>query len=850
MSNTLSVALPSLPVTEVLPDIANTLSQHDRLLLKAPTGAGKTTLVPLYLLDAAWRGDGKILMLEPRRLATRAAASRMAQLLNEPVGKTVGYRMQLDSKTSGETRIEVITEGILTRMLQHDPALSGVSLVIFDEFHERSLQADLGLALALQSQQGYREPDDPLKLLVMSATLDTPGLAELLDCPVISSEGRSYPVTVHYNERPLPPGDVRAACDHMVDTISQVILQEEGNLLAFLPGSAEIRRVADGIQGKGLPAHIDVYPLHGSLSQAEQDQAIQPSPSGRRKIVLASAIAETSLTIDGIRLVVDAGLMRLPRFDPRTGMTRLDTIRVSKASADQRKGRAGRLTPGKCYRLWTEHEHQQLLPFSPPEIADADLAPVVLELLNWGMSDCDEPDWVTSPPKAAVEQGCQLLQALGAIEYKSHRWVITSHGLAMAETGLHPRLAHMVLTARRQGLDYLAAQLCVLLTEKDPVRGYASERPLDIRLRLALLDGEPVPGLSIDQPAVKQLRRLSDRWARRLQAKKPVAYPTEAIATLLACAYPDRIARRKAQSGQFLLSAGQGVAVPDHDPLAASEYLVIPSLGGQRKQSNATAFLAGELQPEQISALYPERLETHDSIRWDKSTKSVVANREVHFGALVLERQPLASPSAEAISTALIDGIRQTGLHTLPWTRESEQMRQRICCVAQFGQGWPDVTETALLQSLESWLAPFLSGMTKLDHLKKIDLVACLKALLDWQSQQQLEREAPERLKVPSGSQIRIDYSNPAEPRLSVKLQELFGLLETPVICSGKLPVTIELLSPAMRPVQTTRDLKNFWNTTYYDVKKDLKGRYPKHYWPDDPFTAVATHRVKPDRQR
>ncbi|WP_211828967.1 ATP-dependent helicase HrpB [Kistimonas asteriae] len=850
MSNTLSSTLPSLPVTEVLPDIAHALSQHDRLLLKAPTGAGKTTLVPLYLLDAAWRGDGKILMLEPRRLATRAAASRMAQLLNEPIGKTVGYRMQLDSKTSGETRIEVITEGILTRMLQHDPALSGVSLVIFDEFHERSLQADLGLALALQSQQGYREPDDPLKLLVMSATLDTPGLAELLDCPVIHSEGRSYPVTVHYSERPLPPGDIRAACDCMVDTIRQVIHEEEGHLLAFLPGTAEIRRVADRLQDYGLPAHVDVYPLHGSLSQSEQDQAIQPSPAGRRKIVLTSAIAETSLTIEGIRLVVDAGLMRIPRFDPRTGMTQLDTIRVSKASADQRKGRAGRLTSGKCYRLWTEQEHQQLLPFSPPEITDADLAPVVLELLNWGMSDCDEPNWVTAPPKAAVEQGYQLLETLGAIEHKHHRLSITPHGRAMVETGLHPRLAHMVLIARQQGQDYLAAQLCVLLTEKDPVRGYASERPLDIRLRLALLDGEPVSGLSVDQPAVKQMRRLTARWARRLQAKRPAAYRTETIATLLACAYPDRIARRRAQSGQFLLSAGQGAAVPDHDPLSASDYLVIPALGGQRKQSNATAFLACALQPEQISALYPDRLETHDNIGWDKSTKSVIANREIRFGALVLERQPLASPPAEAMSTALIEGIRQTGLQALPWTRESEQIRQRICCVAQFEPSWPDVTEAALLQSLEDWLAPFLTGMTKLDHLKKIDLIACLKALLDWSSQQHLEQEAPDRFKVPSGSQIRIDYSNPADPRLSVKLQELFGLLETPVICSGKLPVTIELLSPAMRPVQTTRDLKNFWHTTYHEVKKDLKGRYPKHYWPDDPFTAVATHRVHPDKQR
>ena len=848
MSNTAFTTLPSLPVTEVLPDIANALSLHDRLLLKAPTGAGKTTLVPLYLLNTAWRGDGRILVLEPRRLATRAAASRMAQLLNEPVGKTVGYRMQLDSKTSRDTRIEVITEGILTRMLQDDPALSGIGLVIFDEFHERSLQADLGLALALQSQQGYREPDDPLKLLVMSATLDTPGLAELLDCPVINSEGRSYPVTVHYSERPLPPGDIRAICDNMVNTIRQVIQEEEGNLLAFLPGYTEIRHVADGLQNRGLPDGIDVYPLHGSLSQTEQDQAIQPSPAGRRKIVLASAIAETSLTIEGIRLVVDAGLMRLPRFDPRTGMTRLDTTRVSKASADQRKGRAGRLTSGTCYRLWTEQEHQQLLRFSPPEITDADLAPVVLELLNWGMSDCDEPDWVTPPPKAAVEQGCKLLEALGAVEYKHQRWLITQHGRAMAQTGLHPRLAHMVLTARQRGLDYLAAQLCVLLTEKDPVRGYASERPLDIRLRLALLDGESVPGLNIDKAAAKYLQKLTDQWARRLQAGKPTNYKTDAIATLLACAYPDRIARRRAQSGQFLLSAGQGVAVPDHDPLSASEYLVIPTLGGQRKQSNARAFLACEIQSEHITDLYPDRLEMDDSIHWDKSTKSVVANRETRFGAIILARQSLASPPAEAICTALIDGIRQSGLRVLPWTQDSEQLRQRIRCIAQFETDWPDATEAALLLSLEDWLASFLTGMTQFDHLKKLDLVTCLKTLLDWPAQQQLEKEVPERLKVPSGSHIRIDYTNPAEPRLSVKLQELFGLQETPVICSGKLPVTIELLSPAMRPVQTTRDLKNFWKTTYHEVKKDLKGRYPKHYWPDDPFTAIATHRVRPDK--
>ena len=678
----------------------------------------------------------------------------------------------------------------------------------------------------------------------MSATLATEEMAAFLDCPVVQSEGRSYPVTCVYRDRPVPKDDRRELISQCARTVHKAINNHEGSVLVFLPGTGEIRQSADALEGT-LPTNVTVHTLFGDLDKKAQDRAIQPAPEGQRKVVLATAIAESSLTIEGVHCVVDAGLMRVPRFDPRSGMSRLDTIRVSKASAEQRAGRAGRLAPGHCYRLWTESEQQQLIAHTQPEIAAADLAPLTLELLAWGVSDTDELDWLTQPPAPSIAQALNLLERLGAVKVSNGRPQITRHGEQMTKLGLHPRLAHMMLVAREHRLEWLGVQLCVLLSERDPLAG-ARDAGADIGLRLAILEGQQVPGCSVPKGVSGRLRQVASQWGQRLGKPKRCDYSSDDIALLLASAYPDRVAKRRGQDGRYLLSSGQGVAFRNQEPLSAEDFLVIPSLGGHSNQREASVFLATDIRLETIEELFADQIEASEDIGWDKKAKAVIANETEKLGAITLQSQPIKNISPEILSKGLLEGIRSEGLHVLPWDKESETLRNRVRCLRTVDNSWPDFSDEALLANLEIWLEPFLTGMSRFEHFKKLNLSECLQAALDWSRIKELEKEAPEKLEVPSGSHIRIDYSKPEEPVLAVKLQELFGLLETPLLAYGKIPLTVELLSPARRPVQKTRDLNSFWNNTYQDVKKDLKGRYPKHFWPENPLTATATRFIRP----
>jgi ATP-dependent helicase HrpB len=801
--------MDSLPVDEALPRLKAVLAERPAAVLVAPPGAGKTTRVPLALLDAAWLGGRKIVMQEPRRLAARAAARRMAATLGEAVGETVGYRVRLDSKVGPRTRIEVVTDGLFLRMLQDDPSLEGIGCVIFDELHERGLETDLSFALVRESQQALRED---LRVIAMSATLDPGPVSERLGgAPVVESAGRMFPVETRYLEREAG-GRVE---DTVASAVRNALAQESGSALVFLPGVGEIRRVEERLQG--LAANVDLAPLYGDLSPAEQDRAIQPSPAGRRKVVLATSIAETSLTIEGVRIVIDGGLMRVPRFSPRSGMTRLETVRVSQASADQRRGRAGRLEPGVCFRLWTEEAQRGLLPFTPPEILDADLAPLALELATWGVADASTLPWLTPPPASALATARALLIDLGAIDAGG---AITPHGRAMVRLGQHPRLAHLVLKGRELKQGKVAALIAAILGERDFLR----ERDVDLRHRVDIALSGRAPRL-INESA----RRLTPRDARD---DRPDPSMTGA---LLALAYPDRIGRRRAgTANRYLLSGGRGAALPEGDPMSNEEFLVVADLDGSAQ--DARVFLAAPITVAEIEELYGERLVDEETVDWRDG--SVVARRRRRFGALVLEDKPINKPDPEKVKAAMLGGLRQRGL---PWTDELRDWRQRIAFLRQLDESWPDLSDDALLQQLD-WLEPFVDGTAR-----RIDFAAAVKALVPWDRQRQVDALAPTHIEVPSGSRVPIDYSNPAEPTLSVRLQEMFGLTDTPRIAS-RVPVTIHLLSPARRPLQVTRDLASFWKTAYRDVKAELKGRYPKHYWPDDPLIAEPTARAKPRR--
>ncbi|MEJ2362103.1 MAG: ATP-dependent helicase HrpB [Gammaproteobacteria bacterium] len=828
----------SFPIDELLPQLVKVLAAHPGVVLQAPPGAGKTTQVPLALLDASWLGNKKIIMLEPRRLAARSAARFMAKSLGERVGETVGYRVRLDSKVGPRTRIEVVTEGILTRLLQEDPALEAYGAVIFDEFHERNLNSDLGLALCLDAQTGLRED---LKLIVMSATLDGAAVSSLMDAaPVLTSEGRSYPVDIRYQAMTHQYArNRRAFLKDVVQAIITAVNTETGSILVFLPGAAEISQVTAGLREAALGPSVMLAPLFGQLTQAEQDAAIQPAPAGKRKLVLASAIAETSLTIEGIRIVIDCGLMRIPRFDPNTGLTTLATLAVSQASADQRCGRAGRLQAGVCYRLWSSGTH--LLPQTAAEILEADLAPLLLELALWGVNDPGSLRWLDPPPAAHVAQATSLLQQLGALDAHGK---ITRHGRAMAAWGTHPRLAHMMIQARSIGAGALACEVAAILTDRDLLRGDA-RRQSDLQLRVEVLR-DNARGREIEQAAVRQARETAAQWQRQLQVEANTAFnDLHLLGVVLAYAYPDRIGKRRDHSNGYRLSNGRGARLDEGDTLSTHSYLVAAHTDGARE---ARIFLAAAIHREDLVHYHAELIRAHSCVQWDARHACVQALTQQRLGEIVIEESPLAKVDPAATLSAMLVGIRQQGLACLPWDDAARELQARMQFVhSQLDHNWPDVSDAALLASLETWLAPYLSGIIRLSHLTRLDLRTILLGQLSYEQQRRLDRLAPSHIQVPSGSRLRVDYThNP--PVLAVRLQEMFGLAQTPRVGDGKIAVLLHLLSPAQRPVQITQDLAGFWASSYHEVKKDLKGRYPKHHWPEDPLQAQPTARVRRKR--
>lgn len=830
----------ALPINEVLPELVNTLRKETNAVLVAAPGAGKTTRVPLALRDEAWLHNRRIVMLVPRRLAARQAAAYMAALLGEEVGQTVGYRVKRESRVGPGTRIEVITEGILTRMLQDDPELSDVGLVIFYEFHERNLHADLGLALSLQAQGLFRED---LRILVMSATLDAEPVSALLgNAPVISSKGRMFPVETHFLTSPME-GRLEEA---VVQMISHALRQEEGDMLVFLPGAREIHRVQELLEQSGVGSNIRIAPLYGNLPQEEQDKAIQPGKTGERKIVLATTIAETSLTVEGIRIVIDSGLKRVPRFSPRTGMTRLETAKVSKASADQRRGRAGRLAPGVCFRLWTEQEDRMLIPQQAPEIMEADLAVLALELALWGVGAAEELDWLNPPPKPAMAQAQELLLQLGAFDERKQ---ITPHGRVLAGMGVHPRLGHMIQKANELGEGELACELAVLLEERDIVRGRQASADADMRTRVEMLrqvaNKQSGAGeLPIDAGACKRLWKEAAHFKRIWINNKPgdTSARTEATGRLLAFAYPDRIAQRRTD-GRYLLRNGRGAAFSVQQPLAASPYIVAAELDDQGADSRI--LLAASVEESELLNDCAMQITERMNVWWERTAGAVRSRKQKRLGSILLA-DIAAESSPDEVLTALLDGIKEEGLEILPWNRQARQYRERLLFMHRLEEGWPNVEDEALLVSLEEWLAPHVYGFKRKEDLQSLSVTTLLESMLSWEQRRQLDEYAPTHVIVPSGSKIPVDYSDPAAPVLSVRLQELFGWQDSPRIGRGRVALTLHLLSPAHRPVQVTRDLASFWAHAYFEVKKDLKGRYPKHYWPDDPLAAIPTNRTHP----
>ncbi len=825
----------SLPILDLLPEILAALARRPQLILEAPPGAGKTTGLPPALLAAPWAKTGRILVLEPRRLAARAAAERMARQRGEAIGETIGYSLRLERRIGPKTRIECVTTGLFLRRLQADPALPGIAALLFDEFHERSLDADLALALALESQAVLR-PD--LRLIVMSATLEGIGLDRLLpEAERIASAGRSWPVQVqHLGEDP------RSSLEDRLMAAIRLAFRDspQGDILVFLPGQREIRRL-EGRIARDLGADIAYYPLHGELDLDRQEAAIRPDPQGRRRIVLASAIAETSLTLQGIAIVIDSGLRRWARFDPVTGLTRLMTGRVALANADQRLGRAGREGPGIGYRLWSRESERGLPAHPPAEILTADLAGFALELALWGTRDPAGLRLLDPPPAAHLAEARELLSQLGALAKDGKA---NAHGRAMAAFGLHPRLAHMILTAKAQGWGAIACAIAALLSERDilPDRGQMPDA--DLRQRLEAFRGKA--GAS---ERMRRIRRQAEIWCRQIGLAWPESLEAVMAATgrVLALAYPDRIARSRGRDGKFRLANGRGAALDPLDPLAREEFLAIASLGDGERE--ARIFLAAPLTLAEIEEDFADLILPRDRVEWDRQSAGVTARREWRLGELALREKPLRAIDGAAQSAALIAGIRELGLGALPWSPAALALRARVAFLRSLGDpggDWPDWSDSALLADLETWLGPYLAGKTRIAHLADLDLHAILKAGLTRAQMHRLDDLAPSHVALPSGSRLPIDYAAENGPVLAVRLQEMFGLGETPRIAAGRVPLLLHLLSPAGRPVQVTRDLGGFWKTSYRAVRADLRGRYPRHDWPDDPATAQPTRRAKP----
>jgi ATP-dependent helicase HrpB len=820
----------ALPIDEALPALTATLKQRNAAVLVAPPGAGKTTRVPLVLLDEPWVKDRKILVLEPRRLAARAAAGRMAATLNERVGDTVGLRVRFGSQVSRRTRIEVVTEGIFTRMMIDDPALDGVAAVLFDEFHERSLDADLGLALARDAQQGLR---DDLKLIAMSATIDGARVAKLLGgAPVIESEGRAFPVETRYLGRdPRQPVERQVA-----DAVARALRADAGSALVFLPGQAEIRRTETLLSERIADPAVEVVALYGALDAQTQDRAIAPAPAGRRKVVLATSIAETSLTIEGVRIVVDSGLARVPRYEPDVGLTRLETVRVSRASADQRRGRAGRTEPGVCYRLWDEPQTASLEPYGKPEILAADLSGLLLDLAQWGVTDPGKLAFLDPPPGPALAEARALLAELAAVDAQGR---ITEEGRMLRRLPLPVRLARMVVDAAAEGCGERAAEIAAVLSE----RGLGGD-DVDLAHRLDRFRRDR-------SRRGEDARRMAKRWADLIAAEpsaapaaQPPASPEPSVGAILALAYPDRIARNRGSGGAFLLANGRGAQIDPASALALEPFLVVAELTGSAALGRI--LLAAPIALEEIEARFAGRIERREEIAFDPASASLRGRRSERLGALTLAERPVRVETTDATARMLAEGIARLGIDKLPWTKSLGQWRDRVTFLRRVeGDQWPDLSDEALATNVD-WLEPVLRFKTALDQISPDELDTAVGALLPWSLKRQVETEAPTHFIAPSGSSVPIDYANEEGPKLSIRVQELFGLDRHPAVAGGRVPLVVELLSPARRPVQVTRDLPGFWRGSYAAVKAEMRGRYPRHPWPDDPLKAPATRRAKP----
>jgi ATP-dependent helicase HrpB len=813
----------ALPIDAVLDALTSALKTTPNAVLVAPPGAGKTTRVPLALLEAPWRKGGKILVLEPRRIAARGAAARMAQTLGEAVGETIGLRARMVSKVSARTQVEVITEGVFTRMILDDPALDGIAAVLFDEFHERSLDADFGLALALDAQAGLR---DDLRLLVMSATLDGARVAKLLgdQTPVIESEGRAFPIETRH----VPRDPLKRIEEQMADAVLRALRAETGSMLVFLPGQGEIRRVEQILHGKSLPDDCDLAPLYGAMEMREQDLAIKPALPDRRKVVLATAIAETSLTIEGVRIVIDCGLARVPRYEPDMGVTRLETVRISRASADQRRGRAGRTEPGIAYRLWEEAATQSLPAFGEPEIRAADLSGLVLDCAEWGVADVMHLRWLDPPPLPAIKEAREELITLGALE----GGLITPLGRKMRALPLPPRLARMVIEAGRKGAGALAADIAAILVE----RGMGGDS-VDLAQRLAQWRRDR-------SSRAEDMRRLAQGWAKQAGSAKHDLHDISPAA-LLALAYPDRIAMQRSAPGHYVLANGRGAGVDPSDPLARNPMLVVAELTG--KAASARIMLAAALSEDDLHAVAGHRLVMQSEVSFDAEARALRARSVKRLGAIQLKSETRPVGKGPESARILAEGVARLGVSSLPFTKHQSQWRDRIGFLrAAEGSAWPDLSDGALVATIHDWLTPFLEGLTSLSAIGPDVLGSALSSLLPYPLQRRLEDEAPTHFEAPTGHHHPIDYEGEGAPILAIRVQELYGLEKHPAIVGGKLPLTLHLLSPAHRPIQITRDLPGFWKGSWASVKADMKGRYPRHLWPDDPARAVPTARAKP----
>ena len=826
--------MKNLPISQVIPEIKEKLNSHQRLILQAPPGAGKTTALPLALLNEPWLEGQKIIMLEPRRLAVRSSATRMAELLGEKVGERIGYQIKMDSVHSKETKILIVTEGVLTRKLQHDPSLEDVALIIFDEFHERSIHADLSLALALESQSVLRED---LKLLIMSATLNTSAISKLLDnAPIVQSEGRAFPVERFYLDPSTTLPTKRELPFYVHKRLVKLLEIEEGNILVFLSGVREIKAVEKLLNESKLK-DVDISTLYGNLSKEAQDRAIKAPAKGKRKVVLSTNIAQTSLTIEGIKIVLDSGIQNVSVFSPLTGMNKLERQFISQDSATQRAGRAGRLSAGKAYHLW--HKSKILLKHDVPEILLADLTQLLLDLALWGNDNINEFAWMDTPPPSAIGHAQKLLKQLGALDKQGS---ITKHGKAMSRFGLHPRLSHMMLKAKELNVEYEASLLCAFLTEKD----FLNNRSANIKERIELLH-ELKTNQKIHQYFNVQQARYILKIAQKLVGSasadaKPIN--TNILGVLLAFAYPDRIAGlRHKNKGVYLLSNGKGANIHAEDELFNSRFLVVADLDG--KTTNATIYKAIALNLSDIEAYLSEQIETQNIVSWNEEQERVEVRRVEKLGSLVLKEMQTNKASQEEIAEVLIAELEELGLEALPWNKESGNLRKRVNFVNHHGFEFPNFSDDYLLENMDEWLTPYIMGINSLQALKSLDLHNILLGQLNYEQSQKLNTLAPAKLKVASGSNITLDYSSPTQPVLAVRLQEMFGTKTTPSILNGKVKLMIHLLSPASHPMQMTQDLESFWANTYADVKKDLRGKYKRHYWPDNPLEAKATSKTK-----